>query len=78
MRATSALSERCSNRTLRRTSEFGCARDQPVVDQAALLVAACVKIAQRLRAQVRDVGAKVFEVLLAQDVTLFAIRDAGP
>src|SRR6266436_9992050 len=26
MRATSALSERCSNRTLRRTSEFGCAQ----------------------------------------------------
>ena len=27
MRATSALSERCSNRTLRRTSELGCAHD---------------------------------------------------
>jgi hypothetical protein len=27
MRATSVLSERCCNRTLRRTSEFGCARD---------------------------------------------------
>ena len=50
---------------------------EPVVNQAALLVAACVKIPQRLGAQVRDVVAKVFEVLLAQDVRFFAIGTPG-
>ena len=50
---------------------------EPVVNHTALLVAALVQILERMRAQVREVVAEVFQVLLAQNVSLLAIRTPG-